>query len=33
MTLLRMSWLFLASLVGVTFIILGLLAVGLNAMS
>ena len=31
-TLLRMSWLFFATLIGVTLIILGLLAVGLNAM-
>jgi hypothetical protein len=33
MTLLRMGWLFVGTLVGVTFIVLGLLAVGLNAMS
>jgi hypothetical protein len=33
MTLLRMSWLFVGTLIGVTFIVLGLLAVGLNAMS
>ena len=33
MTLLRMGWLFFGALVGVTFIFLGLLAVGLNAMA
>ncbi len=33
MTLLRMGWLFFGALVGVTFIVLGLLAVGLNAMA
>jgi hypothetical protein len=33
MTLLRMGWLFFATLMGVVFIVLGLLAVGLNAMT